>query len=278
MYPIGLSSCGFALTEENFSALQNSGIAAIEISMRPELYPAIDYAQTLRLSRDYGVKLWSYHLPFVPFEELEPSALDPSLRADTVAYFTQLIQKGTQIGIDKFVIHPSGEPIPDAQREERLRYAMDSLDILAEVAHREGARIAVENLPRTCLGRDSGEILRLISANDKLGVCFDTNHLLREDTYRFLERLSGKLLTVHISDYDYIDERHWLPGEGKLDWPRLHKALEKAGYTGAWVYELGQKTPQSLVRPRVLNFGDFYANATAIFEGRQPAPFGTPNL
>ena len=42
---IGLSSCGFALTEANFSALAESGIEAIEISMLPEQYKDINYRE-----------------------------------------------------------------------------------------------------------------------------------------------------------------------------------------------------------------------------------------
>ena len=38
MYRIGLSSCGFDLTEENFIKLQESKIEAIEISMSTDKY------------------------------------------------------------------------------------------------------------------------------------------------------------------------------------------------------------------------------------------------
>ena len=48
-------------------------------------------------------------------------------------------------------------------------------------AQQLGQVIAVEDLPRTCLGRESSEMLELISVNDKLRVCFDTNHLLQKD-------------------------------------------------------------------------------------------------
>lgn len=69
-------------------------------------------------------------------------------------------------------------------------------------------------------------------------ICFDTNHLLSEDIVHFVEACGDRIATIHVSDYDRVDERHWLPGKGKIDWPALYGALMKAGYKGAFMYEL----------------------------------------
>lgn len=55
-----------------------------------------------------------------------------------------------------------------------------------------------------------------------LYMCFDSNHLLGEANPDFLRRLyeaglAGRIGSVHISDYDFTDERHELPGNGKND-------------------------------------------------------------
>ena len=47
-------------------------------------------------------------------------------------------------------------------------------------------------------------------------------------------------MTTHISDHDYENERHWLPGEGKINWNALIGALEKIGYRGVFNYEVGE--------------------------------------
>ena len=41
MYKIGLSSCAFAPTEENFKELKNSGIEAIEISIPKSVHDTL---------------------------------------------------------------------------------------------------------------------------------------------------------------------------------------------------------------------------------------------
>jgi sugar phosphate isomerase/epimerase len=130
--------------------------------------------------------------------------------------------------------------------------------------------VAVEDLPRTCLGRNSDEILELIGAHDALRVCFDTNHLLGENPVDFICKLKGKIITTHVSDYDFINERHWLPGEGDLDWNAIFGALREIGYDGAWLYELGFACPKSILRPRALTCEDIARNARELFDGKNP--------
>lgn len=268
MYPIGMSSCAFALTEERFVELQRSGVEAIEISMRLEEHKLLNCREVASLAKRYGIRLWSYHLPFLPFREIDPSSTDADVRRGTLALFGELIKNAADVGIEKFVIHPSGEPIAPENREERFLYAMQTLDLLAELAHREGAVIAVEDLPRTCLGNCSDEILRLLSANDKLRVCFDTNHLLNEKNEDFVKKIGKKIITLHVSDYDFVDEKHWLPGEGLVDWQKLLSLLQQTDYRGVWMYELGRKSPKTLTRCRDLTFEDYVRNAKEIFLGK----------
>ena len=67
---------------------------------------------------------------------------------------------------------------------------------------------------------------------------FDTNHSLREDNAHFIRALGNKIVTLHVSDYDFTDERHLLPLEGKNDWEGIFAALEEIGYAGRFLYEL----------------------------------------
>ena len=267
MYKIGLSSCGRLIEEKDFIEYQESGINAIEVSVGLDHCNNIDFKRLLELSKKYEIDLWSFHLPFSPFSKLEIS--EKELADGTVAYFGELIQKASDVGIDKFVVHPSGEPIGAENRAERMKVSKESLFELAKIARRNGAVIAVEVLPRTCLGNCSDEILELISVDSALKVCFDTNHLLGEDQIEFIRKVGNKITTLHVSDYDFVNERHWLPGEGKTNWNAVYKALNEVGYNGAWLYEVGFGSTKTITRERDLNCKDFVINANEIFEGRQ---------
>lgn len=269
MYQIGLSTCrGKLLNRETFECFSNAGITSLELSLRDDQYRNIDYNNIEKLSKEYGVNLWSFHLPFTPFDEIDISSMDDNMRIYTVNYLKSLVNQASAHGFHKFIIHPSGEPINE-KREERLNYSKESLYELAEYASSKGAVIAVENLPRTCLGKNSAEIQELISAHNKLCVCFDTNHLLEESSIDFIHRLGQKIITLHISDYDFIDERHWLPGEGKIPWNELYNALNEISYNGVWMYELGFSEPEIITRSRDLTCEDFVRNANEIFDGKK---------
>lgn len=271
-YPIGLSSRGGKpLDEAAFAAMKNSGLEVIEIARSD--YDNFDFATVKAFSDKYGIGIWTLHLPYMPFEKIDISSTDITLRKSTLDIFDDIIKRAAAIGIDKFVVHPSGEPIAENMRESRIECSMQSLDHLAGTAARNGAVIAVENLPRSCVGRNSDEILRLISANDKLRVCFDVNHLLNEESCAFAERVAERIVTLHISDYDFKDEKHWLPGEGDIRWHHLLKTLHKIGYNGAWMYEVSFEASDTIERRR-LTYSDFYDNAVTLFSGSVPDAIG----
>lgn len=268
MFKIGLSSCSKPLTEELFKEYAEAGIDCIEISVGLDAADELDWPSLFSWSQKYGVELWSFHLPFSPFYRMDISSPDEELRQKSVDKCADYIMKVSDFGVKVFVIHASGEPIDEERRPEYMAQAKKSLKTLAEVADKCMVTIAVEDLPRTCLGRNSSDMLELVSADDRLKICFDTNHLLGEDIKEFIEKVGDKLITTHISDYDFVNERHWLAGEGDINWNELYETLLKVGYKGPWLYELGFDAPKSIMRDRDLTCADFSSNAKEIFEGK----------
>lgn len=267
MFKIGLSTCFKKIDETLFAQYQKNKIDAMEISTEYQNYASLNYKEIRSLANQYDITLWSYHLPFQKMDEVDIS--NKELQKHTIESWSELIKKGVEIGIDKFVAHPSTEPIEENERKDKLEYSKEGLAKLADVAKEAGAVIAVENLPRTCLGNCHKEIKELISYHDDLKVCFDTNHLLFEDAVDFIHQLSNKIITTHVSDFDFINERHWLPGEGKLDWQKLISTLKEVNYQGIWLYELAFVLPKTLYRERELNCGDIRKNADELFQGKE---------
>ncbi|MDD4461433.1 MAG: sugar phosphate isomerase/epimerase [Clostridia bacterium] len=234
------------IDREVLHTIKTAGISTVELSFGYDVYMnQIDFPRNWRIyadmARDEGVELWSIHLPFSA--HLDISHPDDELRSITLHTNRRLIEAAGQAGIQVAVLHPSSEPIANEDRPERMRRSREAIGLLQSECARAGLRLAVENLPRTCLCNRSAEMVDLLQGTGA-GIVFDTNHSLIEDNVSFLATLvdSGLCIeSLHISDYDFIDERHRLPGDGLNDWKGLFAQLERAGYTGPLLYEVSHQ-------------------------------------
>lgn len=265
MRKLGIRYYDTLLTEENFREMHDGRMTATELCCvsEPE---TLSFKRTREYANRYGIEIWSCHLPFR--EKWSIVQRDRDAQKHALTLLKKLIDRATDIGVDKFVMHP-GTPIDQANRDESKKICMEALDILAEYTAMRGAQIAVENMIPKCLGNCADELLELVNANSKLRICFDVNHLLLDSHEYFAEKVRDKLITMHISDYDFIEERHWFPGYGKIDWSALYKKLCEIGYEGAWIYELSPNVKKDYL-PRPLTVDDFYRNAMDIFAGKHP--------
>lgn len=84
-----------------------------------------------------------------------------------IGFLTEMIAICGEFGPKKLVLHPSSEPIADAEREQRILNSIASIGVLREAAACIGAELCIEDLPRTCLGRNSAELLRIHNPQNK---------------------------------------------------------------------------------------------------------------
>ena len=134
-----------------------------------------------------------------------------------------------------YVIHGSFEPIAPEHRAAEIEALKDSLK---QITSWTKTPIAVESLPRTCLFNTAAEGIDILDGIDNVYVCCDVNHFLFEKSEDAVLALGKRIITTHISDHDYENERHWLPGDGKIDWMALIGAFEKIGYNGVFNFEV----------------------------------------
>lgn len=253
-----------------FEHCQKAGVGAIEISFlynmcgfdcAKNIFDTADFSELKNLSEGTGVKLWSYHLPF-DHGEVNIASLDKKVREQTIALDSAMIEKSAECGIGMIVIHPSGEPIDDKDRADSMECAKEGILKLNETAKKCGVTLAVENLPRTCLGNVGMEIMDIVKQDDSMAVCFDVNHLLMQSHKDFVEEVGYRIKTVHISDYDFINERHFAPGQGKIDWKELFELLHKINYKGPFMNEVKdivfdwEKTPDNLTYSELKKIND----------------------
>ncbi|MFC5648576.1 sugar phosphate isomerase/epimerase family protein [Paenibacillus solisilvae] len=242
-------------TAENFErdieAMAVSGIRYVELAWRNEVFDMSDPAKELfcdtviRRARACGLDVWSIHLPYGTSWDV--SNPDKAEREEAVRRHARLLELAGRWNIRTAVLHPSWEPIADAERRERLAACKRSLAELAAAAVRNRIRLAAECLPRTCLGNTSGEMALLAAASVDLGVCCDVNHLVQEPPEAFIRKLGSRIVTLHMSDNDGTDEKHWMPGAGVIDWIQVLGELAGAGYEGPFMFEVRQYEPRELM-------------------------------
>ena len=243
-WPLALSVGPETMNAETLDALAAAGIHQVELSSgtAEPFYELIDFPHRSReiaeLAKAHGVEITSIHLPFAPFKEIDPSSPDPAVRERFLVVQTELLEASARAGIPLAIVHPSGEPYTDEERPSRLATAIEVIGELCRRATALGITLCLEDLPRTCLCRTSDEMLMFLDAIPDLKVVFDTNHSLSEDNVHYIQAVGQSIVSLHVSDYDFIDERHWLPGEGLNPWEEILTALEEAGYQGRFLYEL----------------------------------------
>ena len=258
---------GFGRREkEILRAVRQAGFTCAEMSFSYEDYMRrFQLQDTAELLREFcdeiGLKMWSLHLPFGDYWDV--SAVS---EADAMQENRKLLRIAQRLGCSVVVIHPSFEPIAQEHRDARYRRGKKNIALLAEDAAKLGMILGVENLPRTCLGNTSEEMCRLLE-DTCAGWVFDTNHSLSEDNVHFLAEMirNGHVpCSLHISDYDFVDERHDLPGCGVNRWRVLLDMLRAADYRGPAMYEIRRVVRQD----RIISFEQMSQNIGELLAGR----------
>lgn len=248
---------GFGL--ESMKENKTGGLDYIEVTMNNVIGrdTAGVWGRAAALKSDIdssGLKVWSVHMPYS--RTLDISVIDDAKRAENVQYMKDMMRVAGIFQPQYLVLHPSAEPITPDEREQRLANSHASIGELAPVAKEIGAVLCIENLPRTCLGQNGEEMMRLIEGYDEVRLCFDTNHLLyqsHEDYFKTVAK--GKIKTVHLSDYDFADERHLIPGKGLIDNRALWAGILENGYDGIMMFECYGE-PAQLDTARLILLGE----------------------
>ena len=266
-WKLSLSTCAYwSIEPAIFEGCASSGIQAMELSLPSEMYDTIPWKELKRLSAETGVEVRSIHLPFYPFSIRDLASLDEQVRKGTVAAHKELLSRAGEIGTHIATVHPSIAPLAAEQRGEHMKRAQESLAELAEHAASCGTTLGVENLSSNeALGNCIEDMRALLSADDRLRLTFDVNHMLRHTHAEYLRALGKYVVNIHVSDFDFVAERHWFPYEGKIDWVELVTLLEEAGYEGPLQYEVPANNP---IRSRPLTFADYRENYEALVNKR----------
>ena len=217
---------------------KDAGVTSVEVALPFVNYFAHDWKEIKKYADSVGVELWSVHLPFGGANNMFNIA-SPEFAKRTVEDDEKLIIKAGEVGMKAAVVHPNTSLIPGLSRETQWEISVNSLNELVKIGKREGVDIAVEILAPKNLGSNIAEMKKFMEEVPELKICMDMNHLQGFTHKEFVDAFGDRIVTVHISDYDFDGEKHWMPGLGKIDWNHIIDLLDSINYNGPFMYEVG---------------------------------------
>ena len=232
-------------------AIADAGFVQVEITCEPahEL-AALGETELNRLGgviERAGVRIRTVH---APMRRNVLGAPDETWRKAVVENMSRYFRLARDLGADGLVVHAVPNPIfvgetetPDLCR--RIGGAvLKSLDQLVPAAEKTGVRLLLENLPYAC-GYPMRSTAELRAAMDDhptqhVGLLVDVGHaaLAGQDVSEEILVAGNRLLGVHLHDNDGKDDKHWVPGDGIIDWRAVRRALIGVNYAGPWTFEV----------------------------------------
>jgi sugar phosphate isomerase/epimerase len=183
-----------------------------------------------------------------PFLDLNPGALDPSIREVTRKRFQQVFQAAGYLKPRVIVFHPGYDEL--RYGSNRLDWLKNSIDFWREfipLAKAAGTVIAVENI----FEKEPSTLRALLEAIDEpcFRHCFDVGHWNMFTTVpleEWFESLGPYIAEAHIHDNHGQADDHLPPGEGLIDFERLFTLLKHSAPDA--VYTIEAHTPDRLER------------------------------
>jgi len=181
--------------------------------------------------RDTGLAIDNIHVPFQDCANL--AADNPSVRQKIIDRHIAWLSDCARHKIPIMVMHTCPEqdnpPPPN-------KYILDSLAQILKHAENLNITIAIENTRR----QDHIDFVFSKINSRKLAICYDSSHdvLWSDRPFEILAKYADRLVTVHLSDNDGLEDRHWLPNQGNIDWQKLAKAFPHRTYEGPLMLEI----------------------------------------
>ena len=193
-----------------------------------------------RILNRHGVRVRTIHSDL----GVNLAALDDDERSRAVTSVASCFEPFAELGGFAVIVHPTGRDSND-DPELHIGAFRRSLDTLTARAEELGIRLACENLQHKGQSRPlcrMEDLRRVVDDySSTVGICLDTGHANNNGLDPADEaRVAGdRLIALHLQDTDALEDRHWPPGLGNINWRRVSAALIEIGFDGAWTFEVG---------------------------------------
>lgn len=169
---------------------------------------------------------------------------DPAQLEEYYQHVIRTIELAERLGAPWVVVHPLDfMGLCGLSEEETIKRNADFFHRAINAVPRIG--LAFENTGRSYFcNADRLLALREAAGNhERFGFCWDTGHgnlIEGLDQEENIMKLGKLLKCTHIQDNRGINDDHFMPYMGSIDWPKVVRALKNSGYEGDFVYESAQ--------------------------------------
>lgn len=239
-----------ALSRAHLAAVKAHGFDAVEIIATRS---HVDYHSPVVLDEvagwltAEGLRLHAIHAPMTerftgrwvgPFNNASPQ---PLMRERAVKEALAALDLAARVPVSVLVLHlglPTG--LTATPNDNSRDAARRSVETIAEAAAKRNVAVALEVIPNALSTPES--LVALVEDIDlpNLGICLDFGHAhMGGDVVEAIDTVSEMLVATHVHDNHGKTDEHLPPFAGTIDWPAAVIALQKVGYEGVLMLELG---------------------------------------
>ncbi len=249
--------------EESISEVIDAGFDTIDVGLSG-VFTATFLSQmideVIPVVKKTGVKVNGIHFPFnSPWMDFATPY--DSDRQEIVKFIIKMFHKLAPLSPDVFVFHPGGQGCTAKNKEKVFENLCKSANELSLATDKT---VCFENMVRSNVVETVDQALALLENAPHLSWVLDVNHLLHDKPEDAILRIGNRIKHLHISDYDFIDERHLLPGDGLIDWMKVIGNLEKIGYNGVFNYEVSLSKGGYTIKDAKDNFDKLFNEYNAL--------------
>lgn len=206
---------GFVLPlQERLKLIKDSGFDATCLWWEDETYPKRILIDDMpAMVKDAGLYIDNIHCPYMGTDRFW--AEDKRDRQKEIDTYYSYIEACAKHEIPHMIMHVNDEnPVI-----ESIELGLDSMITLVKRAEEYGVKVAIENtLNNHIIDMLLGEI-----PSENLGLCYDSSHDWIEGESRgtLLKKWKNRLFCTHLSDNNGKEDKHWIPGDGIVDWEQI---------------------------------------------------------
>jgi L-ribulose-5-phosphate 3-epimerase len=188
------------------------------------------------------------HAPWAGINIATPSLV---LRRAILKRLEKSIIYAGQLGCRLWLFHPGSKTaLSHVYPGKDWQQNLDSVCILLKVARREGVDIAIENVPEPFpfLMKNVSDFRRFYNEfDDDIEIVLDLAHAsLNNQIQDFMKYFSEKIVHIHASDNDGVNDLHLGIGYGSIDWRDVAKTVKETEYSNLIVLESIDHVKESL--------------------------------